>query len=117
MTGDIRRHQQESIIAELGGPAEFDAQDEVQHRVRFLVERLRETGTRGYVLGISGGVDSCTAGRLCQLAVERLRGEGHAARFVAMRLPYRTQADEGDAQRALDFIRPDDMVTVDVGLA
>src|SRR6266511_2409239 len=92
MTGDIRRHQQESIIAELGGPAEFDAQDEVQHRVRFLVERLRETGTRGYVLGISGGVDSCTAGRLCQLAVERAREGGGQARFIAMRLPYGVQA-------------------------
>src|SRR6266540_1655220 len=94
MTGDIRRHQQESIIAELGGPAEFDAQDEVQHRVRFLVERLRETGTRGYVLGISGGVDSCTAGRLCQLAVERAREGGGQARFIAMRLPYGDQAAE-----------------------
>jgi len=84
MTGDVRRHQQESIIAELGVPAEFDARDEAQHRVQFLVERLRETGTRGYVLGISGGVDSCTAGRLCQLAVERVREGGGQARFIAM---------------------------------
>src|SRR6266545_4899401 len=94
MTGDVRRHQQESIIAELGVPAEFDARDEAQHRVQFLVERLRETGTRGYVLGISGGVDSCTAGRLCQLAVERVREGGGQARFIAMRLPYGIQADE-----------------------
>ena len=114
MTGDIRRHQQESIIAELGVPAEFDARDEAQHRVQFLVERLRETGTRGYVLGISGGVDSCTAGRLCQLAVERAREGGGQARFIAMRLPYGVQADEADAQRALASIRPDAVLTVDI---
>jgi NAD+ synthase len=114
MTGDIRRHQQESIIAELGVPAEFDARDEIQHRVQFLVERLRETGTRGYVLGISGGVDSCTAGRLCQLAVERAREGGGQARFLAMRLPYGVQADEANAQRALAFIRPDAVLTVDI---
>jgi NAD+ synthase len=33
---------------------------------------------------------------------------------VAVRLPYGTQADEEDAQRALSFIRPDHSVVVDV---
>lgn len=83
----------------------------------FLVEQLTETGARGYVLGISGGIDSCTAGRLCQLAVERVRAVGGKALFLAMRLPYGVQADEADAQRALGFIRPDAVVTVDVGPA
>jgi NAD+ synthase len=66
------------------------------------------------VLGISGGVDSTTAGRLCQLAVERLRAAGHAARFIAMRLPYGQQRDEADAQLALQFIRPDETLTTDI---
>lgn len=66
------------------------------------------------MLGISGGVDSTTAGRLCQLAVERARDAGHDARFYAMRLPYGVQADEHDAQLALSFINPDRVLTVDV---
>src|SRR5262245_50391262 len=79
MRDDGRRYRQELIIAELGVPAGFDARAEVERRVGFLVEQLTETGARGYVLGISGGVDSGTAGRLCQLAVERVRaGSGEA---------------------------------------
>ena len=105
------------IAATLGVPSAFDAAEEIERRVAFLVERAVVTGTRGFVLGISGGVDSSTAGRLCQLAVERLRADGRNAEFVAMRLPYRAQADEEDAQRALAFIRPDETITVDVAPA
>lgn len=55
---------------------------------------------------ISGGVDSTTAGRLCQLAAERARAAGHPATFVAMRLPYGVQADEHHAQAALSSSGP-----------
>jgi NAD+ synthase len=108
---------QESISSALDVARTFDPQVEIERRVAFLADQLRATRTTGYVLAISGGVDSCTAGRLCQLAVERLRGEGFTVRFVAMRLPYRVQADEGDAKRALNFIRPDETLTVDVAPA
>jgi NAD+ synthase len=105
---------QELIIAELGVPATFDVDGEIEQRVEFLADRLRRTGATAYVLGISGGVDSATAGRLCQLAVERVRSEGGQATFVAMRLPYGVQADEADAQRSLDFVKPDETLVVDV---
>jgi NAD+ synthase len=106
--------KQQEIIAELGVRPGFDAAEETERRVAFLAEYLRRTGTKGYVLGISGGVDSTTAGRLAQLAVERVRAEGGDARFLAMRLPYGVQKDEADAQRALDFIRADEVVTVNI---
>ncbi|MGW6403458.1 ammonia-dependent NAD(+) synthetase [Streptomyces sp. NPDC055134] len=93
---------------------EFEAEREIERRVAFLTERLTSTGLRSLVLGISGGVDSTTAGRLCQLAVERARAAGHEARFYAMRLPYGIQADEHDAQLALSFIRADHVLTVDI---
>lgn len=102
------------IIAELNVPAEFNAYAEVEHRLAFLTDLLVSSGAEGYVLGISGGVDSATAGRLCQLAVERARDKGAHATFIAMRLPYGVQADEHDAVRALDFIRPDETLTVDI---
>ncbi|ADB29523.1 NAD+ synthetase [Kribbella flavida DSM 17836] len=109
-----RRYLQELIIAELGVTPSFDADVEIQRRVAFLADQLRRTGATSYVLGISGGVDSTVAGRLCQLAVERVRADGGSATFVAMRLPYGVQHDEEDAQRALDFIRPDETLTVDI---
>ncbi|CAM3737887.1 ammonia-dependent NAD(+) synthetase [Occultella aeris] len=105
---------QQQIIDELGVPAEFDAAAEAERRIGFLAEYLRRTGAAGYVLGISGGVDSTTAGRLAQLAVERLRAEGREAVFVAVRLPYGVQADEADAQVAISFIEADEVLTVNI---
>ncbi|MET7969207.1 ammonia-dependent NAD(+) synthetase [Micromonospora sp. NPDC005305] len=105
---------QQRIAEELRVPATFDAAEEIERRVVFLADRLVDTGLTTLVLGISGGVDSTTAGRLCQLAAERARAAGHPAVFVAMRLPYGVQADEHHAQAALEFIRPDRALTVDV---
>ncbi|MER7488688.1 ammonia-dependent NAD(+) synthetase [Streptomyces sp. NPDC126497] len=105
---------QKEIARELGVSETFEAEREIERRVAFLTERLTSTGLRALVLGISGGIDSTAAGRLCQLAVERARAGGHEARFYAMRLPYGVQADEHDAQLALSFIRPDHVLTVDI---
>jgi len=106
---------QQRIIAELNVATHFDAQVEIERRLRFLEQRLRASGMEALVLGISGGIDSATAGRLAQLSVERLRAQGHAAaRFIAMRLPYGTQRDEADAAAALAFTAPDETLTVDM---
>ncbi|WP_328806665.1 ammonia-dependent NAD(+) synthetase [Streptacidiphilus fuscans] len=105
---------QQEIARDLQVSPTFDAGQEIERRVAFLAERLTSTGLRALVLGISGGVDSTTAGRLCQLAVERVRAAGGDATFYAMRLPYGVQADEKDAQLAVDFIRADKVLTVDV---
>jgi len=102
------------ILAELGVQPVIQPAAEIRRRVDFLKDYLRSTPGAGYVLGISGGQDSTLAGRLCQLAVEELRAEGRAASFVAVRLPYGVQADEDDARTALDFIRPDRSITVNV---
>ncbi|SEN50532.1 NH(3)-dependent NAD(+) synthetase [Nonomuraea pusilla] len=105
---------QQEIARDLQVSESFDARQEIERRVAFLAGRLTSAGLRSLVLGISGGVDSTTAGRLCQLAVERARAAGREATFVAMRLPYGVQADERDARLALEFIRPDRVLTVDV---
>lgn len=105
---------QQQIIAELGVRPDFEAATEVERRVAFLADYLEATGTRGYVLGVSGGVDSTVAARLAQLACERVRGRGGEATFVAMRLPYGTQADEADARDAIEFVAADEVRTVDI---
>ncbi|MDF3918274.1 ammonia-dependent NAD(+) synthetase [Salinicola sp. LHM] len=105
---------QQQIIESLGIEPTFDARREVERRIDFMVRYLEKTGTRALVLGISGGVDSTTAGRLCQLAAERLRDRGGEATFYAMRLPYGDQHDEDDAQAAIDYIRADQQLDVDI---
>ncbi|PTR31779.1 NAD+ synthase [Rhodococcus sp. OK519] len=102
------------IIAELGVEPTIDPAAQIRNRVQFIKDYLRSTPAKGFVLGISGGQDSTLAGRLTQLATEELRVEGHAAEFVAVRLPYGSQFDEHDAQVALTFIAPDRSLTVNV---
>ncbi|MBT2507677.1 ammonia-dependent NAD(+) synthetase [Streptomyces sp. ISL-98] len=114
MTDPASSTLQQEIARDLQVSESFDPELEIERRVAFLAERLTSTGLRSLVLGISGGVDSTTAGRLCQLAVERARTAGHDATFYAMRLPYGVQADEKDAQLALGFINADRVLTVDV---
>lgn len=107
--------QQIRAALEVIDPETFDAAAEAERRIGFLVRYLQDTGLKGYVLGISGGVDSSTGGRLAQLACERVREAGGEATFVAVRLPYHEQKDEVDAQRALEFIAADEVMTVDIG--
>ncbi|HVE54672.1 MAG TPA: ammonia-dependent NAD(+) synthetase [Ramlibacter sp.] len=102
------------VAAELLVAPTFDPVAEAERRIAVIADYLATSGMQTLVLGISGGVDSTTAGRLCQLAAERLRAGGKAARFIAMRLPYGAQRDEADAQAALQFIRPDETITTDI---
>ncbi|RWX30803.1 ammonia-dependent NAD(+) synthetase [Rhizobium leguminosarum] len=103
-----------SISRTLGVTADFDAALEVRRRIDFLGRYLRQASCRTFVLGISGGVDSLVAGLLAQAAVSEVRADGCDAQFIAVRLPYGIQADETDAQKSLDVIGPDRVVTVDI---
>lgn len=102
---------QAEIMEEMGVKPAIDPAAEVERRVRFLIEYARSAHARGFVLGISGGVDSTLAGRLAQLASERM---GEDAEFVAVRLPYGVQADEADARAAMDFVAADREVTINI---
>ncbi|THG31014.1 ammonia-dependent NAD(+) synthetase [Naasia lichenicola] len=105
------RPLQKQIIAELEVRPEIDAAQQARLRIDFLKDYLTQSKASGFVLGISGGQDSSLAGRLCQLASQELRADGIEAEFLAVRLPYNVQADESDAHLALDFIKPDRIVT------
>jgi NAD+ synthase len=105
---------QQRIADELEVRPWIDPEPETQRRIGFLTEQIARTGQQALVLGISGGVDSTVAGRLAQLAALAARERGLEARFIAMRLPYGEQRDEADARRALDFIAPDEVLSVDV---
>lgn len=110
---------QQTIIKALDVKPLIDPEEEISRRVDFLADYLATTGARGFALGISGGQDSTLAGRLAQLAVEKLRAAGGDAagadvEFWALRLPHGTQLDDADAQLALDFIQPDHAATIDI---
>ncbi len=108
------RELQAEIIQALNVSPEIDPAAEVERRVQFLIDYLHTARAAGFVLGISGGQDSSLAGKLCQLAAERVRESGARATFTAVRLPYGVQADESDAQLALDFIAADQEVTFNI---
>lgn len=111
------RELQKKIIDELGAKPSIDPAEEADKRIQFLTDYLISSKAKGYVLGISGGVDSTLGGKLGQLAVERAAEQGYSAEFVAARLPHHIQADETDAQAALDFINPDRRMTFNIGPA
>lgn len=108
------RALQQQIIDELGVKPAIDPESEVRERVNFLVDYAQSAHAEGFVLGISGGQDSTLTGRLGQLAAEKLRSLGHTCTFLAVRLPYGVQRDEADAQRALAFIKPDEVTTFNI---
>lgn len=105
----------QTIIEEMRVLPEIDAEAEVTRRVNFIKSQLQGAHLKTLVLGISGGIDSCTLGRLAQLAVDQLNstGEGGYA-FIAVRLPYNVQQDEADAQASIDFIQPSAAIAVNV---
>lgn len=92
----------------------FDVKTAIRSRINYLKDYVRTSKMKGIVLGISGGVDSTTAGKLSQIAIAELREEGYEAKFIAMRLPYKTQKDEQEAQEALKFIAPDFIVDTNI---
>ncbi|MGT2742345.1 ammonia-dependent NAD(+) synthetase [Streptococcus plurextorum] len=108
---------QANIIKELGVKPSIDPQEEIRLSIDFLKQyMIKHPFLKTYVLGISGGQDSTLAGRLAQLAMAELRQEtgDESYQFIAVRLPYGTQADEADAQKALAFIQPDISLTVNI---
>ena len=89
---------------------------EVTRRVAFIMTKLQQAQSDTLVLGISGGVDSSVAGKLCQMAIDSLNQEykDKEYQFIAVRLPYDVQKDENEAQMACQFIQPTKLVTVNV---
>ncbi|HIF9380823.1 TPA: ammonia-dependent NAD(+) synthetase [Photobacterium damselae] len=94
----------------------IDVEFEIQRRISFIQKKLKVSGSKSLVLGISGGVDSTTCGRLAQLAVEGLNKELNTTdyQFIAVRLPYGEQQDEDEAQLALQFIQPTHSISINI---
>lgn len=106
---------QAEIVKEMRVQPQIDPEFEIRRRIDFIKSRLLAARCTALVLGISGGVDSTTCGRLAQRAVDELKQEQNADyQFIAVRLPYGVQQDEDEAQMALQFIQPDQSVSVNI---
>ncbi|MFC4761161.1 ammonia-dependent NAD(+) synthetase [Fructobacillus durionis] len=109
------RALQSKIIAELKVQPAIDPMAEFRRSVDFLKQYLSNSQYNGLLLAISGGQDSTLAGCIAQTAINELReNDSSDYRFIAVRQPYGRQADEDDAQAALDFIQPDQVVVTDI---
>ena len=105
---------QSAIVEEMKVQPVIDVEFEIRRRVDFIKNQLLQSSLKTLVLGISGGIDSCTCGRLAQIAINELNESGSGYRFIAVRLPYDQQADEDDAQNSIEFIQPSSNLTVNV---
>lgn len=113
------RYRQNEIIKELGVQFHIDPAKQFEIRVEFARNYMIGAKAKGFVLGISGGLDSFNAGMILQEAVNRqnkLAGTNDY-QFIAMRLPYNVQKDETDAQVAIDVIKPTKVITYNIAPA
>ncbi len=104
------------IIEEMKVLPQIDVEFEIKRRVGFIKQQLTRSGLKTLVLGISGGVDSSTCGKLAQMAIDELNSQEHTNKyqFIAVRLPYHIQADEADAQLAINFIQPSKQISTNI---
>ena len=104
------------ILDEMRVLPNIDPQFEINRRESFIKSKLVSTGLSHLVLGISGGIDSATCGRLAQIAINELNQEFPECSFsfIALRLPYGKQVDEIDAQKSLKFICPSKNMLIDI---
>jgi NAD+ synthase len=107
------------IINEMKVQSHIDPDYEINRRIDFIQQQLKLSSMKTLVLGISGGIDSTTCGRLAQLAVEDLNRQtnGSEYQFIAVRLPFNVQTDEADAQLSLQFIQPSHSMEVNISNA
>ena len=107
---------QQQIVEEMKVKALIDPTLEIQQRVDFIKSKLIQSHCKSLILGISGGVDSTTCGRLAQIAVNELNEESQSSsyQFIAVRLPYGIQQDEDEAQLALSFIKPSHSISINI---
>jgi NAD+ synthase len=106
----------QTILNEMHVLPSIDPDFEIKRRIEFISDQLKNSGAKALVLGISGGIDSTLAGKLAQLAVNKLNlgQEIPCYTFYAVRLPYGIQRDEDEAQLAIEFIEPAHALTINI---
>jgi NAD+ synthase len=85
---------QQEIIAKLGVKPTIDVDMEIELRVNFLKDYVKQAGTTGLLIAISGGVDSAVAAGLSKRATDELSQEsGKEYITLGVFQPYGEQED------------------------
>ncbi|MBC8080538.1 MAG: ammonia-dependent NAD(+) synthetase [Gorillibacterium sp.] len=89
---------QQKIIAEFGVKPTINATEEVNKRVGFLKQYVKQAGANGLLIAISGGIDSAVAAGLCKKATDELTEE-EGREFITLGVfqPYGEQVDISDS--------------------
>lgn len=89
---------QQEIIERLGVKPEIDPESEIRKRVDFLKQYVKQSGTTGLLIAISGGIDSAVAAGLCKRATDELSSEtGREYMTLGVFQPYGDQSDIADS--------------------
>ncbi|MGZ9587184.1 ammonia-dependent NAD(+) synthetase [Paenibacillus marinisediminis] len=89
---------QEEIVKRFGVKPQINEAEEVRTRVDFLKQYVKQSGTSGLLIAISGGIDSAVAAGLCKLATDELTAEtGQPYMTLGVFQPFGDQADIQDS--------------------
>ncbi|TVY03236.1 ammonia-dependent NAD(+) synthetase [Cohnella terricola] len=85
---------QQEIIAKLGVKPTIDVDAEIERRVQFLKDYVKQANATGLLIAISGGIDSAVAAGLCKRATDELSLEsGKEYITLGVFQPYGEQED------------------------
>ncbi|UHA74925.1 ammonia-dependent NAD(+) synthetase [Paenibacillus sp. 481] len=89
---------QQEIIERFNVQAQIDPVAEIRKRVDFLKQYVKQAGTTGLLIAISGGIDSAVAAGLCKQATDELAAEtGQPYMTLGVFQPYGEQVDIADS--------------------
>jgi NAD+ synthase len=107
--------KQAEIIAALGVKPTFEVAAEIRRRVDFLKQYVRQSGTTGLLIAISGGIDSAVTTGLCKQATDELKAEtGMDYRTVGVLQPYGEQADIADSRAVVKAFKLEHAVEMNI---
>lgn len=100
----LRTHARDDTISDISRPVHSSTmilptlrENTEQVIEKFLAEKLRKVGAKGFVLGVSGGVDSAVVLRLCARAVGKKK-------VLALLMPER-DSPKGDLKDSVELCR------------
>ncbi|CAL4320244.1 NH(3)-dependent NAD(+) synthetase [Buchnera aphidicola (Eriosoma grossulariae)] len=108
---------QKYIIKLLNVKPVINSKKEIQKCINLIELYLNQNPKiKTLVVGISGGQDSTLTGKLCQMAIQKIRTKKNDLSYnlIAVRMPYGIQNDEKDCQDALKYIQPNYTYTINI---
>ncbi|MCY9515648.1 ammonia-dependent NAD(+) synthetase [Paenibacillus apiarius] len=89
---------QQDIVKRFGVQPQIDVNAEIRKRVDFLKRYVKNSGTTGLLIAISGGIDSAVVAGLCKQATDELTNEsGQQYMTLGVFQPFGNQADISDS--------------------